>query len=296
MLRGALGFATAVFLLLTTLFPATLCQESGASPTVAAGEVGNPGWGFKFVPPEGWKFQQDMSMAILGHDTIPGMIVVAPHEATDLEQAAAQMQEGITEEGVALHPTGAVSRHGDNALVAVYSGLFQGQQAKARGIGTLSPHGGGAFILAVTTPESFGPELVAAMDQIASAVRYFKVDVSDLVRHFVGRWASYSGNSAGGTLSNLTFHPDGTFADDSETSYNMNYSGDGWGTPDTNVGAVGVSGSRARWTVRGTREAGVITIHLPDGTKSTIEYRVFVERGQTYWTEYLFNGRHYAKQ
>jgi hypothetical protein len=225
------------------------------------------------------------------------MIVVAPHEAANLEQATAQMQEGITEEGVALYPAGAVARHeGENALVVEYSGVFEGQQAKARGIGTLSPHGGGAFILAITTPESFGPELTAAADEIAAAVRYFRVDVSDLVQHFAGRWASYSGNSGGGTLSNLTFNPDGSFVDDSETSYNMNTSSDGWGTPDTNVGATGVNRSRARWTVRGTREAGLITIHLPDGGESTIEYRVFVERGQTYWTEYLFNGRHYAKQ
>jgi len=295
MFRRASRFAAIGLLALAVITTDLPAQEPPA--TVAAGEVGNPGWGFKLEPPAGWKFQQDTSMAILGHDTIPGMIVIAPHEAADLEQAAAQMQEGITEEGVALYPAGAVTRHeGDNALVVEYSGIFEGQQAKARGIGTLSPHGGGAFILAITTPESFGPELTAAADEIVAALRYFRVDVSDLVRHFAGRWASYSGNSSGGTLSNLTFHPDGTFADDSETSYNMNYSGDGWGTPDTNVGATGVNRSRARWTVRGTREAGLITIHLPDGTESEIEYRVFVERGQTYWTEYLFNGRHYAKQ
>jgi len=295
MFRRALGFAMVGLLILSATAPG-FGQEENAT-AIGAGEVGNPGWGFKLEPPEDWKFQQDMSMAILGHDTIPGMIIVAPHEAADLEQATAQMQEGINEEGVALHPAGAVVRHeSDNALVVEYSGIFEGQQAKARGIGTLSPHGGGAFILAISTPESFGPELTAAADEIVTAMRYFRVDVSDLVRHFAGRWASYSGNSGGGTLSNLTFHPDGSFADASETSYNINYSSDGWGTPDTNVGATGVNSSRARWTVRGTRESGLITIHLPDGGESTIEYRVFVEKGQTYWTEYLFNGRHYAKQ
>jgi hypothetical protein len=181
-------------------------------------------------------------------------------------------------------------------LAGEYAGIVQGARAKGKGIGTLSPHGGGAYILAVSSPEKYSDGIDRAAEAIANGMRYFRVDVSDLVRHFAGMWASYSGGSGGGTLSNLTFYPDGSFSDTSETSYSMEYSSDGWGTPDTSLGATGVSSSRARWTVRGTKQAGQIIITAPDGSESVIEYRVFVEKGQTYWNEYLFDGSHYSKQ
>ncbi len=270
--------------------------SSSSSPALSAGEIGNPAWGFKFRPPQGWKARSDQSGAILGHDTIPGMILVFPHHAASLQDVARQMQEGLVEEGVQLTPAGAIQPRGERMLAGEYAGVVQGERAKGKGIGTLSPHGGGAYILAVSTPEKFSDGIARAAEAIARGIQYIKVDVSDLVRHFAGMWASYSGGSGGGTLSNLTFYPDGSFSDTSETSYSIEYSSDGWQTPDTSLGATGVSSSRARWTVRGTKQAGQIIITAPDGSESVIEYRVFVEKGETYWNEYLFDGRHYSKQ
>ena len=39
-----------------------------------------------------------------------------------------------------------------------------------------------------------------------------------------------------------------------------------------------------------------ITVISPDGSQSTYEYNVFVERGQKYYREYMLNGYHYQKQ
>jgi hypothetical protein len=105
----------------------------------------------------------------------------------------------------------------------------------------------------------------------------------------VGRWASYSGSSGGGTLTNWTFYPDGTFEDASETSYSTEYSSDGMGLPDTHVGAVGTSSNRAQWTVRGGEREGQIIITYPNGNERYIDYAVHVSGGQTYWREYFFN-------
>lgn len=41
--------------------------------------------------------------------------------------------------------------------------------------------------------------------------------------------------------------------------------------------------------------AGVISVISPEGSQGTYEYRVFVERGEKYYREYLFNGYHYQK-
>ncbi len=53
---------------------------------------------------------------------------------------------------------------------------------------------------------------------------------------------------------------------------------------------------RMRMLIRGNRERGQIIITFQDGRKTVLEYQVHVEKGQTYWNEYLFNGELYGKQ
>jgi hypothetical protein len=270
-------------------------QSSGSSK-IAAGEVGDPSWGFKFRPPAGWEFSKNLNGAILGHDTVPGMILVFPHQQTNLQAVAQQMEEGLVEEAVYLMPSTQLEQKGSNMLAGECAGTWQGQHARGRSIGTLSPHGGGAYVLAITTPERYGKEIAGAADAIAEGMHYFKIDVSNLERIFVGRWAAYSGSSGGATLRNYTFYPDATFSDDRETSYSSDYSGDGGGMPDSYVGGVGTSHGHARWKVGGGEREGQIIITFPDGSENVIDYRVHVQRGETYWREYWFNGRLFRKQ
>jgi len=259
------------------------------SAEIGRGTAGNTFWGFKFKPPAGWKFRQDNEGVLLGHDTIAGAIIVFPHYLSGIRAVNAQMQQGLQEKGTSIRPTGAITARGKNMLVTECGGVADGQAVKGIGIGTLSPYEGGAFILAVTTPAKFGPPLRKAAEAIARNMRYFKTNDAKLARIFVGRWASYSGNNQGGTLRNYTFNADGTFTDDRETSYNIN-------TPDSNIGAYGRGGGRARWKVRGGERQGRILLIFPNGNQNHIDYRVHVERGQTYWREYRFNGRLFRKQ
>lgn len=49
---------------------------------VTAGQiVRDPQWGFSFQVPQGWRCEHDASGAVLGHSTIPGMILVLLHTA-----------------------------------------------------------------------------------------------------------------------------------------------------------------------------------------------------------------------
>ena len=264
---------------------------TAASPQISGNEVGDPNWGYKFQPPSGWKSQKGYKGAILGHDTIAGMILVFPHMEASFQQVQAQMQSGLAEEGVQLYLTGALQPFGNNAVAGEYAGIFDGQQVKARGVGTFSPHGGGAYIVALTTPDKYGSQLSGAADAIARGMQYFKVEVSELVRHFSGTWASATSN----TLTNITLAPDGSYSDTYEASY--------WGDFKDDVGdkvghwdTFGQDRSKGRWTVRGNKQQGVIVITSQDGSETVLEYRVHVEKGQTYWNEYWFNGQHYSKQ
>jgi hypothetical protein len=70
----------------------------GGSVALSKDEVSDPTWGFKFSLPKGWKVEKGPKGAILGHDTIPGMIWVFPHLASSFQEVQKQMA-GLAEEG-----------------------------------------------------------------------------------------------------------------------------------------------------------------------------------------------------
>lgn len=263
----------------------------GISAELSVEEVGDPNWGFKFRPPSGWKYQKGPNGAVLGHDTIPGMILVFPHMASNFQEMLRQMQEGLQEDGTRLSPAGQLVRISDTAVAGEYMGIQQGQQVKARGIGTLSPHGGGAYILALTTPQQFSPQLANAADLIARSMQYSTAQVSHLVPNFAGTWVTMTRS----TQTSVVLAPDGTYA----MRYESSYSGQFHSSAGVQTGAWGTARDdveRGRWTVRGTREQGVIVLTSQEGKTTTLEYRVHVERGQVFWREYFFNGELYQKQ
>jgi hypothetical protein len=239
-----------------------------AAPTAAApgaGEVSDAAWGFAFTPPAGWKYQKGYGGAMLGHDQIAGLILVIAHQASSLQEVAGEMQKGMSEEGIHLAPASQVAQRGNNVLTGEYTGNVEGEQARARGFGTLSPYGGGAYVIAVTTPEKYGSELQGAAEALVSSLRYVPVDVTALAQNFFGTWVYIS--SSGSTLKNLIFSPDGSFEWIGETSFVYQ-------TPtDVTEGYGKHPESRGRWTVRGSKDEGVISLTLPNGEERYLEYR-----------------------
>ncbi len=262
---------------------------SGASARPASGEVASdPSWGFRFNVPAGWKIKKEAAGAILGHDTIAGAILVFPHTAASMQEVQQQMQQGLSEENSELRPEGNIGRIGENGVGGIYQGRYQGQQVKARGIGTFSPGGGGAYILGISTPEKFSGELAQAADSLARSLEPARVEVSEVMQYFVGTWFSYTKN----TSNEVTLYADGTFSMNYEASYS--------GTPDssgaTGWGLARQNRNRGRWTVRGSRTSGVIILKYPDGGTEEVQYRVHQERGETFWSEYYFDGNLYGKK
>lgn len=261
------------------------------TPNLSGESIGDPGWGFVVHPPAGWKAQKTAQGVVMGHDAIAGMIVVFPHMMTDLQTVQAQMQSGLNEEGTQLSLTGGLQQLGDNAIAGDYAGTFNGQNARARGVGTLSPHGGGAYILAITTPEKYSGEIARAADAVAAGMEYNRPQTSDLMQAFAGTWVTMTTN----TQRKVTLTPDGGYYENYEASYSGS-SSDGLGNQGMAWGTARNDNAQGRWTARGNREQGVITITYPDGNTATVEYRVHVENGETYWNEYWFDGALYGRE
>jgi hypothetical protein len=192
---------------------------------------------------------------------------------------------------VELRVVGQLDQVLKNALGGVCEGYVDGQQAKGRVLGIVSPSGGGAYVIAVSTPEAYRKELGLAADQIAKGMQFPKVDSSDLVRALAGTWVTMTTN----TETRVTLAANGQFSLYSESSYGGSFSDSGGG----NAGGWGTAGNRefrGRWTVRGTRQQGVITLAYESGERADVQYAVHVEKGETYWNEYFFDGDLYGRQ
>ena len=265
-------------------------NQGTGTPSISENEIGDPSWGFKFPKPAGWVHQQSAEGAVLGHNTIPGMIIVFVHMAENMQQMQQEMMQGIQEEGSYLMPGGSLQPSGNNILTGDYSGSMDGTQVKAKGYGVLSPYGGGAYILAVSTPEALGSDLIGAAGSIAQNMQYFKVETGDLMNHFAGNWTHHTSN----TSTYIFFGPDGSYSNQYESSYSGDFT-DGAGNYTGGWNAMGNDKSQGRWTVRGNKESGTIIVKLNNGEEIYYEYRVHKEKGYTYYNEYWFNGDHYAK-
>ncbi len=262
-----------------------------ATPGLSSESIGDPSWGFAVHPPAGWKAQKTAQGIVMGHDAIAGMIIVFPHMLTDFQSIQTQMQVGLNDQGTQLQPSGPLQQISDNAVAGEYSGTFNGQQARARGVGTLSPYGGGAFIMAITTPEKYTGEITRAADAVASGMEYARQQASDLMQAFAGTWVTMTKN----TETRVTLTPDGGYYENYEASYSGS-SSDGGGNQDMAWGTARNDNAQGRWTAQGSREQGVITITYANGNSTTVEYRVHVENGETYWNEYYFNGDLYGRE
>lgn len=252
--------------------------------------IHEPAWPFGFQPPAGWKCQHDANGAALGHDRIAGMILVVPHSLTNLTQVQAQLRTGLTEPGVSLALDGELKPLGTAASAGNYRGTMNGAPVAARGIGTASANGGGAYVIALTTPEKFGDELCRAAETLAGSVTVPKPDPADIAKQLVGRWMSIGKYSQ----TTLTIYADGTYAFGSESTYSGQFR-DAGGNDTGHWGVLGQSQQRGHWTARGTREQGVFQLVSPAGAASTVDYRVHVENGKVYWNEYYIGGKLYGR-
>jgi|GEM_PF-2135454 len=270
--------------------PVMPAQAVPANNAGGGSQIGDKSWGFTFKPPPGWNHQQGEDMILLGHNTIPGLIVVIPHMVESGTQLQSEMQKGIQEEGVNLVLSGMLGQQSSNSLVGDYSGIWENTQVKAKCIGTLSPYGGGAYILAVTTPDKFGQDIISAAHTVEQNLNYVKVNMSELMQHFAGQWTSFTSN----TTTWLYLYPNGIYSEDYEASYAGDFTND-VGDITGNWGATGQSSDRGKWIVRGNKESGKIIVKLANGNELVFNYKVHVERGETYYSEYWFNGRLYNK-
>jgi hypothetical protein len=289
-------------LLISSLFIVTLKGINNNNlefyyPQNKSGEIGNDFLGFKFSPPEGWTYQVTNEGIILGSNTVPGIILVLPSQAQSLTQMKQEMSQGIQDYNASLNLSGKIGSYGKNSLIADYKGTVEGASVVAKGIGILSKDGNGAYILAASSPEVYSAELLNTAKTIASRINFTNynekgksVNQPELIKAFTGKWSTATKN----TTTDIYLYPNGIYSENYEAAYLGNLY-DGTGNNTGSWGTENQSSETGKWSVKGNKDSGYITIIFPDGKKTKIKYQVHVEKGNKYYNEYYFDGILYWK-
>jgi hypothetical protein len=251
-------------------------QLQGAQPARGKGNaVNDPQMGISFTAPAGWIVQKQQNGYLLASDTYKGFIIIMPHNYSSLEQMNAEAQQGIVDEqsGIQLQPVSDFQPIGRNGLAGEFSGMLQGQIARAYAIGLISPRGGGVTILTAVESGNYTSAYPQFVQTIASSVTFMRTQAgsgqtdASLMQYFAGKYYSYSSGStiygSAGTERQVMLCPNGQFYDSSEFSA----SGQDWGGANTQQGA-------ARWQIQGNKTQGIITIIRPNGSTEQVEYQV----------------------
>lgn len=148
--------------------------QSGTK-TGTPNKIENDEWGLRCTIPAGWSSQLTESGYVFGSNTLKGIMLLLPNEATSLEEMRTAAHEGITEAGgTNLRLTGKIKPFTKNSLAAYYTGMLQGEKARAYAIGLLSPNGVGAIVLVAVEPQSYTPEHTKAVESLAHSINFYK--------------------------------------------------------------------------------------------------------------------------
>jgi hypothetical protein len=152
----------------------------GEAPAVAqrvaqgpGGAINDPYMGVSFDPPQGWKYEKRQAIYVMGHMTVPGMIIVMPHSYNSAQEVMASANEPLYQgEDGQLMLTRAPQAVSQNMLVSDFGGVLGGQQAQGRLICMLSPHGGGVLILAGAAAGSYTQQHASLAEGVARSMRF----------------------------------------------------------------------------------------------------------------------------
>ena len=202
--------------------------------------IREPGLGVEFSAPEGWQYQKNEIGYLMGHNTIPGLIIVTSSLYTTLAEMKQGAYEGIQDEaGTALRLDGEIITFSNNGIAGNFVGTLNWEQAKAYIIGIVNPMGGnGVSCMIITTPEYYNATYKSTIEQVAASVKFFKAEVPDAVKEWEDwfktpggcrlKYLSSSGSSnyGGGytgssSQATIDLCPNGSFRENSSSDFSM---------------------------------------------------------------------------
>jgi hypothetical protein len=134
-----------------------------------------PELGLSFDIPKGWTGDQYEDYIILGHQTIPGLMILFQNQAKTAEELKEVAMAGIVDEGVNLKPKGEFILQSAERVQGDYEGTYQGTNVRAFAIGLINGLGSGMSIIILTSKEQFGDQHIEEASTLAASVKFSEV-------------------------------------------------------------------------------------------------------------------------
>ncbi|MEM6644109.1 MAG: hypothetical protein AAF616_14100 [Bacteroidota bacterium] len=151
-----------------------LATVLGMLTVYAQEKVDLPEYGISFEIPVGWSAQSQGDYILVGHQSMPGLIIIFENTASTTAELLASAKEGIYDEGVSLKPAGDFTLTG-NKVEGYYEGMLQGAQVKAFAIGLVSRVGSGFSAIVVTATDLFTEKHITEINKLAASVVFSEI-------------------------------------------------------------------------------------------------------------------------
>lgn len=158
--------------------PNAPAEGEGKAPDTPAADgetMGDDYIGFRFSAPKEWKRESSAEGSFTlaprrGKETM----LVSTHVMNSVEELRNSLRAGINVEqvGTRLALDGPVLDLGENGVASKLRGTYRGKPVIAYNVALVSPHGGGATILAWSDPGDYSDDLAAAARAVAASVSF----------------------------------------------------------------------------------------------------------------------------
>ncbi|MFC4635084.1 hypothetical protein ACFO3O_14275 [Dokdonia ponticola] len=252
------------YLFLVVLF-ATFQPKSNAQQQVSLED-----FGLSFTLPAGWTGDIQGEYIVLGHTSIPGMMILSDNPNRTIEAVVSTAQQGIQEDGFNLTADGAFKTVSSKRAEGFYKGTYDYSTAvKAYAIGLIDGYGKGMSIVILTETSAFSNDHINAANQLAKSVRFFKPKASPVTLQWQNRIVGkklthrYTSGGVGGSSDTriITLCTNGTFTYYGNTSANLD-GPSGFGYANSN------EDSRGNYTIFSVQNNAYLTLNFENGNES----------------------------
>ncbi|MEM6377475.1 MAG: hypothetical protein AAF705_04625 [Bacteroidota bacterium] len=265
------------------------------------GKVDYKTLGVSFTIPQGYVGQEVNGVYLIGHNTIPGVMLVTTGDAQTIDQIKQEARLGIVDQqGTNLQLNSDFETINSKAIGAEFAGTAEYQAAKAYVVGLLNPYGQGMTIAYMTLENMYTPEHKAAAIKLAKSVQFRKPEYGPIVKEWKEKlngvrltyMSSYTSidysnpnfTSGGGYSSKTVIDlcPQGYFTFNGSSNFNVD-------TPGVTAGSNGSNKGAGNWKVIGNIEGqAVLQLNFNDGNIN--EYVLTMDGNKT-----MLNGSRYFR-
>ena len=251
--------------------------------------------GIRFDIPPGWTGYLEGEAIVMGHSSIPGMMIMIENPSTSMAQLRQLAAEGINEPAIRLSPMGEFTERGQHRLEGEYQGMFNGQAVRAYALALIDGQGKGVSIISLTTTQQYGQQQQVEANKLAESVRFYQARDSEATvfwkNKIVGRQLRYMHTSSSsdydggytGSSDRVTFDLCGDYQFVYASSSQASFEGSGgFGH------AAGQGGNNGSYTIYSVGNSSYLTLTYADG--NTEEYALSTnQQGNTFLdgTRYL---------